>query len=207
MLRDPSGPLGQGCLRLCRASTAARTETRSGEYLDCDVPDGEVAEPTRALADGQKQALEQAVGEGYRVIWLEGSDTRWKVAKLLFHNAHIRLTTPEAYEVHRQNIEWGVKFSREGPEFSLGREAGHSTRRIVHAEDGNGVINGTVWIGMVLVSRFRRRAAVHGKPATRAAVAERCRRESVKRLAHKVDHFLCQRIEVVLINRLVKDKG
>ena len=61
------------------------------------------------------------MGEGYRVIWLEGRETRWKVAKLLFHSAHIRLTTPEAYEVHRQNIEWGVKFSEDRlPEYALG---------------------------------------------------------------------------------------
>jgi sulfur-carrier protein adenylyltransferase/sulfurtransferase len=75
----------------------------------------------RALSVGQKRALELAVGEGYRVIWLEGRSLRWRVAKLLFHNAHIRLTIPEAYETHRKNIEWGVKFSEDRiPEYAVG---------------------------------------------------------------------------------------
>lgn len=76
---------------------------------------------TRSLSDGQRQALEDAVGEGFRVHWIEGRAGRRQMAKLLFHNAHIRLTTPEAYEVHRQNIEWGVQFSeRHLPEGALG---------------------------------------------------------------------------------------
>jgi len=76
---------------------------------------------TRTLAVAQKEAMEQAVGEGYRVVWLEGSKTRWEMAKLLFRSAHIRLTTPEAYEVHRQNIEWGTRFSEDRiPEHAIG---------------------------------------------------------------------------------------
>ena len=76
---------------------------------------------TRALSSAARQALEQAVGQGYRVVWLEGAGTRWRVAKLLFHNAHIRLTTPEAYETHRKNIEWGVRFSEDRiPEQAVG---------------------------------------------------------------------------------------
>jgi L-aspartate oxidase len=35
-------------------------------------------------------------------------------------------------------IQWGVQFSREGGEFALGREAGHSERRILHAADLTG---------------------------------------------------------------------
>jgi molybdopterin/thiamine biosynthesis adenylyltransferase len=76
---------------------------------------------TRPLSDRQKQALESAVGSGYRVLWLEGSGARRRMASLLFHNAHIRLTTPEAFEVHRKNIEWGVRFSEDRiPEEALG---------------------------------------------------------------------------------------
>jgi hypothetical protein len=52
------------------------------------------------------------------------------MARLLFHNAHIRLSTPEAYEVHRQNIEWGVQFSeRQIPEGALGLDL--PTRKIM----------------------------------------------------------------------------
>ncbi|MEO5509642.1 MAG: L-aspartate oxidase, partial [Longimicrobiales bacterium] len=35
-------------------------------------------------------------------------------------------------------IEWGVRFSRDAGDFSLGREGGHSTRRILHAGDFTG---------------------------------------------------------------------
>jgi molybdopterin/thiamine biosynthesis adenylyltransferase len=86
---------------------------------------------TRPLADRQKQALENAVGSGFRVLWLEGGVARRRMAKLLFHNAHIRLTTPEAFEVHRQNIEWGVRYSEDRiPEEALGIDK--PTRAIMH---------------------------------------------------------------------------
>lgn len=85
---------------------------------------------TRALAAHQRQALEEAVGEGFSVRWIDGTDGRRRMARLLFHNAHIRLTTPEAYEVHRQNIEWGVQFSEHHlPEGALGLDL--PTRRIM----------------------------------------------------------------------------
>jgi molybdopterin/thiamine biosynthesis adenylyltransferase len=85
---------------------------------------------TRALTDSQRLALEQAVGEGFRVHWIDSSAGRRQMAKLLFHNAHIRLSTPEAYQVHRQNIEWGVQFSEHHiPEGALGVDL--STRRIM----------------------------------------------------------------------------
>ncbi|MEH6567746.1 MAG: ThiF family adenylyltransferase [Halioglobus sp.] len=84
----------------------------------------------RELAQSQKQALERAVGEDHRVIWIEGKASRWQMAKLLFHNAHIRLTTPEAYEVHKQNIEWGVQFSEDRiPEEAVGMDL--PTRKIM----------------------------------------------------------------------------
>jgi molybdopterin/thiamine biosynthesis adenylyltransferase len=68
---------------------------------------------TRPLTAAQKAALEESVGAGYRVIWLEGGRKRWQMAKLLFRSAHIRLTTGEAWEVHRKNIEWGAQFSED----------------------------------------------------------------------------------------------
>jgi sulfur-carrier protein adenylyltransferase/sulfurtransferase len=85
---------------------------------------------TRALTAHQRQALEHAVGEGFSVRWIDDARGRRRMAKLLFHNAHIRLTTPEAYEVHRQNIEWGVQFSEHHlPEGALGLDL--PTRRIM----------------------------------------------------------------------------
>ncbi len=68
---------------------------------------------SRSLTDAQKQALEAAVGEHYQVLWLDRDKKKWEMAKLLFRNAKIRLTIPEAYEVHRQIIEWDAQFSRD----------------------------------------------------------------------------------------------
>ena len=85
---------------------------------------------TRPLSERHKQALEDAVGVGFRVHWIEGRSGRRSMAKLLFHNAHIRLTTPEAFEVHRRNIEWGAQFSEDRiPEGALGIDL--PTRRIM----------------------------------------------------------------------------
>lgn len=85
---------------------------------------------TRPLSDRQKRALEAAVGSEFRVLWLEGNHARRRMARLLFHNAHIRLTTPEAFEVHRQNIEWGVRYSEDRiPEEALGIDL--PTRKIM----------------------------------------------------------------------------
>ena len=61
----------------------------------------------------QRAALEEAVAPTYRVIWFESAQDKRRWAKLLFDNAHIRLTTPEAYPVHRDIIEWDAQFSQD----------------------------------------------------------------------------------------------
>lgn len=68
---------------------------------------------TRPLTAAQRQALEAALPAGYRVRWLEPLAERWGVARLLFDTAKIRLTIPEAFEVHRAVIEWGARFSED----------------------------------------------------------------------------------------------
>jgi nitroreductase len=68
---------------------------------------------TRPLTAEQKTALEAAVGNSYKVVWFEGLGQRWRMAKLCFDNARIRLTIPEAYAVHRSVIEWGTRFSED----------------------------------------------------------------------------------------------
>ncbi len=68
---------------------------------------------TRALTNEQKNALAAALPPGYRVVWFEGAGERWRMARLMFDNAKIRLTIPEAYQVHRAVIEWGVRFSED----------------------------------------------------------------------------------------------
>lgn len=66
---------------------------------------------TRALTRREKTALEQAVGEDYAIHWFEGLGQRWRMATLLFNNAGLRLTLPEAYETHRDIIDWDTTSS------------------------------------------------------------------------------------------------
>lgn len=76
---------------------------------------------TKPLTDEQKSVLAQSVGHDYRVTWIEGASPRWEMAKLLSRSAKIRLTIPEAYEVHRRIIEWNSRFSEDKiPDQSVG---------------------------------------------------------------------------------------
>ena len=78
----------------------------------------------RELSVAEKQALERAVAPACRVIWFEGWAGRASVAWLNFVNAKLRLTLPEAYQVHRDVVEWDARFS-EGriPSAALGASA------------------------------------------------------------------------------------
>jgi hypothetical protein len=79
---------------------------------------------TRALLPSEKAALEAAVGRRHSLIWLEGWGQRWACARLMFANAKIRLTMPEAYEVHRSIIDWGLQHSDDKvPDQALGADA------------------------------------------------------------------------------------
>jgi hypothetical protein len=76
---------------------------------------------TRPLSSTEKKLLEAAVGADYSVSWLEGFEQRLKAAKLMFSNAKLRLTLPEAYEVHRNIIEWNCRYSEDRvPDQALG---------------------------------------------------------------------------------------
>jgi hypothetical protein len=63
------------------------------------------------LAGTQKDALTAAVGDGYTLRFFESFKDRLAVARLLWQNAGIRLTCPEAYPVHRDIIEWNARYS------------------------------------------------------------------------------------------------
>jgi len=67
-----------------------------------------------APLDGeQRRALVAAVGEAYEVRFFESLPDRARIARLLWKNAYIRLTCPEAFEVHRAVIEWGARYSKD----------------------------------------------------------------------------------------------
>ena len=79
---------------------------------------------TRALRGTEKSALEACVGGGYRIEWLEGVGARWRTALLMFRNAKLRLTLPEAYRTHVAVIEWHAQFSLDRvPDQALGVDA------------------------------------------------------------------------------------
>jgi hypothetical protein len=76
---------------------------------------------TIPLTGPQKEALQHAVGMSYSIRWFEGGIQRWHLAKLMFDNAKLRLTLPEAYDVHRRIIEWNTRFSENKvPDQALG---------------------------------------------------------------------------------------
>lgn len=73
------------------------------------------------LTEAQRRVLAAAAGPGYRLRFLESAGERWRVARLLWDNAGIRLTCPEAFAVHREIIEWGARFSKDRiPERAVG---------------------------------------------------------------------------------------
>lgn len=63
------------------------------------------------LRHEQKEALIAAVGDDYRLQFFESFNDRLAVARLLWNNAYLRLTCPEAYPVHRDIIEWNARYS------------------------------------------------------------------------------------------------
>lgn len=78
---------------------------------------------TQPLSTSEKAALEKALGAHFRIVWLEGASKRRQMASLLFANAKIRLTMPEAFEVHRSVIEWDSQFSADKmPDRAIGMD-------------------------------------------------------------------------------------
>lgn len=68
---------------------------------------------TTPLSAAQRAALQGAAGPGYSVELFESFAQRRRIAGLLWDNARIRLTCPEAYRVHKEVIEWNARFSED----------------------------------------------------------------------------------------------
>ncbi len=76
---------------------------------------------TRPLTAAQKSALQASLPAGYQAIWFESPAQRWRMARFMFANAKLRLTIPEAYQVHKAVIEWGARYSEDRiPEQAVG---------------------------------------------------------------------------------------
>lgn len=75
----------------------------------------------RPLTMHEKQTLEASVGATYSILWLDGFRTKLRTARLMFDNAKLRLTMPEAYQVHRDIIQWNSRYSEDRvPDKALG---------------------------------------------------------------------------------------
>lgn len=73
------------------------------------------------LSNEQKRALADAATPGLEVVFLETGSDKSNIAKLLWRSAYVRLTCPEAYDVHREVIEWNARFSNDKiPEEAVG---------------------------------------------------------------------------------------
>lgn len=68
---------------------------------------------TTPLTAAQRRSLADAPGPGFTVQFFESFPQRLQVARLLWQNAGLRLTCPEAYPVHRDIIEWNARFSKD----------------------------------------------------------------------------------------------
>lgn len=86
---------------------------------------------TTPLSAAQREALAAAPGPGYQGQFFESWGDRRRVARLLWENAYIRLTCPEAFEVHREIIEWRARYSEDRiPEGAVGVDP--MTGRLMH---------------------------------------------------------------------------
>lgn len=75
----------------------------------------------RALSTTEKTVLAAALPANYRVLWLEGLGRKLAMARLLSRNAKLRLTMPEAHQVHRAVIAWNARYSEDRiPDQALG---------------------------------------------------------------------------------------
>lgn len=78
----------------------------------------------RPLSAEEKLALQDSVGADFHVDWLEGLGLRYRTARLMYRNAKLRLTMPEAYQVHRRIIAWNASTSEDRvPDQALGVDA------------------------------------------------------------------------------------
>ena len=68
---------------------------------------------TRPLTRYERAALQAAVKPHYHMLWLDQPRQKRAMARLVFDNAGIRLTIPEAYEVHSKVIAWRSRYSED----------------------------------------------------------------------------------------------
>jgi hypothetical protein len=79
------------------------------------------AHSTKTLSLEERRRLEDAIAPHFSVRWFAIPAERRRMAWLMFENANIRLTCPEAYAVHKSIIDWGQRYSADRiPEYAVG---------------------------------------------------------------------------------------
>lgn len=68
---------------------------------------------TRPLTRHERAALQVAVKPHHHMLWLDQPAQKRAMARLVYANAGIRLTIPEAYEVHSKVIAWRSRYSED----------------------------------------------------------------------------------------------
>jgi hypothetical protein len=126
----------------CRAQTSIATEHEDGRivykvalerdptavenplaaFISERVVQRQPMRPAR-LTPEQQRALERAA-QPFSVVWMDSWRARWRMAALNARTAHIRLTIPEAFVVHKAVIAWNCTTSEDGmPSAALGADA------------------------------------------------------------------------------------
>jgi nitroreductase len=110
---------------------------------------------TRPLQPDARARLESSVGAAHAVRWFEGAAARRRLAWLAVRSAKIRLTTPEAYAVHRDIIHWDAHHSDDRvPDRALGASGLtlRSMRWAMHSWSRIATLNR--WFGGTLAPRL-----------------------------------------------------
>lgn len=79
---------------------------------------------SQPLSGDEVRQMQAALPPGYALQWFSKLGDRWRLARLMFANAKLRLTMQEAYEVHRAIIDWSQRYSADRvPDQALGVDA------------------------------------------------------------------------------------
>jgi hypothetical protein len=75
----------------------------------------------RPLDSNERSVLSASSPASYSFVFLESLAARWRLARILYASARIRLTIPEAFETHRRVIAWDAQFSEDRiPDSAIG---------------------------------------------------------------------------------------
>jgi len=100
------------------------TTTEPRQHLDAHIEKRAVNRrplPCTKLTAHERSELEASTGPGYTIRWVEPWRERLCFSKILYRSAKVRLTMPEAFEVHRSIMEWGRHYSNDRiPDYAVG---------------------------------------------------------------------------------------